>query len=62
MIMINRDVEISKRIVMTRVKEYVERVLFLGKHKGRKKRLIEYVLLLSANAAMTATRGARKPA
>ena len=58
---IKRIVEISNRMVTARVIEYVVRSLFFEEHKGRKKVLIEYLLLSSAKAVITAGSGTRKP-
>ena len=60
-IIIKRIVEMSRTTVITRVIEYVDRSLFLEKHRGTKKRLIEYLLLSTAKAVITAGSGARKP-
>ena len=59
--MIKRTVEINNSMVMMRLVEYVVISLFFGKHRGRKKRFKAYLLSSTANAAMTAGRGARKP-
>ena len=48
-------------MVTTRVIEYMVISLFFEKHVGIKKRLIEYQLLSTAKAVITAGSGTRKP-